>query len=427
MTAEVAVYNRSTIALAADSASTISNGRTQKIYNNAEKLFALTKHYPVGIMVYGAGELLDIPWELIIKSYRKKLKGECFNTLQEYVDSFFDFIPEFFSKIPLNVVKVFLQSTIMNYYEYVEEKANIETSHTLEEKISLLTDAMQDEVEILSDEDSCYLAGFSFKDQKLIRESIKPIINDVVNGLELNEVSKSTINSFKRVFTKLSVLALCKSNHLDTDLSGLVFAGYGEQEYLPQILTYEVNGMVVDKLRFDKLNHKCSSHGEIAIIPFAQQTEVQTFIAGVSNHIRKLYTEMSNVLCQTALIELVEILEDIPGLEDGIKQQKIKSMSGRLSDMFDEKTTFINEYIKDNHVDKIVLMLQHLPKNELAYMAESLVNLTAFKRKVSNETDTVGGPIDVAVISKGDGFVWVKRKHYFPGELNQDRYLQNCD
>ena len=28
------------------------------------------------------------------------------------------------------------------------------------------------------------------------------------------------------------------------------------------------------------------------------------------------------------------------------------------------------------------------------------------------------GPVDVAVITKGDGFVWLKRKHYFPAELN---------
>lgn len=59
-----------------------------------------------------------------------------------------------------------------------------------------------------------------------------------------------------------------------------------------------------------------------------------------------------------------------------------------------------------------------LPKDELAAMAEALVNLTSFKRKVSMETETVGGPIDVAVISKGDGFIWIKRKHYFKSELN---------
>ena len=30
----------------------------------------------------------------------------------------------------------------------------------------------------------------------------------------------------------------------------------------------------------------------------------------------------------------------------------------------------------------------------------------------------MGGPVDVAVISKGDGFIWIKRKHYFSPELN---------
>jgi hypothetical protein len=51
-------------------------------------------------------------------------------------------------------------------------------------------------------------------------------------------------------------------------------------------------------------------------------------------------------------------------------------------------------------------------------MAEALVNLTSFRRRVSMDAETVGGPIDVAVISKGDGFVWIKRKHYFGAELN---------
>ena len=51
-------------------------------------------------------------------------------------------------------------------------------------------------------------------------------------------------------------------------------------------------------------------------------------------------------------------------------------------------------------------------------MAETLVNLTSFKRRVTPEAETVGGPINVAVISKGDGLIWIKRKHYFTPELN---------
>ena len=73
--------------------------------------------------------------------------------------------------------------------------------------------------------------------------------------------------------------------------------------------------------------------------------------------------------------------------------------------------------------------MSFLPKGELAEMAESLVNLTSFKRRVTLDVETVGGPIDVAVISKGDGFVWIKRKHYFDPEHNPHffiNYYRNC-
>jgi hypothetical protein len=46
------------------------------------------------------------------------------------------------------------------------------------------------------------------------------------------------------------------------------------------------------------------------------------------------------------------------------------------------------------------------------------VALTSLKRRVSSDAETVGGAIDVALISKGDGFVWIKRKYYFPEQLN---------
>ena len=75
-------------------------------------------------------------------------------------------------------------------------------------------------------------------------------------------------------------------------------------------------------------------------------------------------------------------------------------------------------YRREAYADPIMDVVAALPKDELAAMAESLVNLTKFKRRVSNQTETVGGPIDVAVITKGDGFVWIRRKHYFAPDLN---------
>ena len=78
----------------------------------------------------------------------------------------------------------------------------------------------------------------------------------------------------------------------------------------------------------------------------------------------------------------------------------------------------VNEWARENHIDKVLNAVSVLPKDELASMAESLVNLTSFKRRVTLDAETVGGPIDVAVISKGDGFVWIQRKHYFDSGEN---------
>jgi len=63
-------------------------------------------------------------------------------------------------------------------------------------------------------------------------------------------------------------------------------------------------------------------------------------------------------------------------------------------------------------------MMAMMPKQELIQLAEALVSITAIERKASREEATVGGPIDVAIITKHEGFVWIKRKHYFPKELN---------
>jgi adenine C2-methylase RlmN of 23S rRNA A2503 and tRNA A37 len=80
MTAEVAVMNKSAVALAADSAVTIeyTQGDTQheKVFNTANKLFTLSKHHPIGIMVNNTMELGGVPWETIVKYFRLSLSDK---------------------------------------------------------------------------------------------------------------------------------------------------------------------------------------------------------------------------------------------------------------------------------------------------------------------------------------------------------------
>ncbi|MEO1287580.1 MAG: hypothetical protein AAFV93_07415 [Chloroflexota bacterium] len=70
MTAEVIIMNRQAIALAADSAVTFQSG---KIFNSANKLYMLTPNHPVGVLIYNNAALMNVSWEILIKSYRDYL------------------------------------------------------------------------------------------------------------------------------------------------------------------------------------------------------------------------------------------------------------------------------------------------------------------------------------------------------------------
>jgi hypothetical protein len=69
-------------------------------------------------------------------------------------------------------------------------------------------------------------------------------------------------------------------------------------------------------------------------------------------------------------------------------------------------------------------VLGDLPVEEMAELAETLVNLQSLKEKVTKPSASVGGPVDVAIITKSEGLVWTKRKLFFDPELNPRYHLR---
>jgi len=70
MTTEIAVSNQLGIALATDSAVTITSAGHRKVFNTADKLFELSATCPVAVMINGNMDCLGTPWEILIKSFR---------------------------------------------------------------------------------------------------------------------------------------------------------------------------------------------------------------------------------------------------------------------------------------------------------------------------------------------------------------------
>jgi hypothetical protein len=84
--------NKLAIALAADSAVTITTDTGDKVYNTANKLFTLSKLAPVGLLLYNATEINGLPVEVIVKEFRENLGARRFKSLDSYADRFWSFL-----------------------------------------------------------------------------------------------------------------------------------------------------------------------------------------------------------------------------------------------------------------------------------------------------------------------------------------------
>lgn len=122
MTAEIAIMNKEAIALASDSAVTMTGGDRQKIFTSAHKLFALSKYHPVGIMVYGNAIFMSVPWETIIKIYRKNLSKKKFDTLNEYANDFIEFLDNGNPLFPHSIQEEYLRDSIYSYFNLIKKQ-----------------------------------------------------------------------------------------------------------------------------------------------------------------------------------------------------------------------------------------------------------------------------------------------------------------
>jgi hypothetical protein len=197
--------------------------------------------------------------------------------------------------------------------------------------------------------------------------------------------------------------------------TGVVIAGYGKSDIFPNIIAFELDGVVADRLKYRKRQKVDIDRVNLtaAIIPFAQHDMADRFLYGIDPEVEKDIAEyLENTIRQTGN----SIIGDLPRSRSkkGLTEKLEQAISVAVQEFRDSGL----REIKENNKKLIQDMVSFMPKQELSNFAESLINITSIKRKVSAERETVGGPIDVAVISRSDGFVWVKRKHYFDPSLN---------
>ena len=416
MTAEVGILNTMGVALAADSAVSIGPG-ADKIYSSAEKLFNLSESAPVGVMIHGNAAFLGVPWETIIKTYRKKRRGKTFATLVEYRDDFLKFVSGNRKMFPAKLQSDYTVYLINTYLLHVREKLRVTLDRRAEAEDGLddvdiapiVHEVIQKNFDHVVDKEK--LPGFG---PATIGDIRKQFSRDITAAKKTVFAELPIAPKTQRLMSRLVIEVLTR-DHLSPFLTGVVFAGFGEDEYMPRLYAHRLEIMVRNKIRaVQELDVEISHENTASVIPFAQQEMVQAFMDGIdptiSAQIRDTSAKLFHGVVEGLIAEVAKHDEKLAGSLGRRASLGIESMLAATHRSWDEQS--------QNHWRPIVTNVSSLPKDELASMAEALVNLTKFRRRVSQDRETVGGPIDVAVITKGDGFVWVKRKHYFKPELN---------
>ena len=307
MTAIVGILNKRGIAIASDSAVTFTNAIQEvaiqnknekvisvkdKVVNSGDKMLRLKDNQPVAVMIVGNSLLTKLPWDVIVRWYRKQNDSSGFPKLEDYVQQF----------------KVFVDSEII-------------ASH---------------------------------------------IKNDVV--LKENE----------RTF--------------------LVFAGYGEDEAYPSIYQYEVTGINKSKLQW-QLSGSANISGE---------QESNIFTSGQSDIIDAIELGIQNERIGVIRKRFQTLIEDL------LTQNLLDSLIGKIDypAIRQEVADLIRESGKD-HLRQHLEAIKQFDLQKMACLAENLIKATELHRKITFRQEGVGGLVDLAVITREDGFQWLNRKSWY--------------
>lgn len=352
MTAEIAILNTHGVALAADSAITINVGENeQKIYNSANKIFTLSKYYPVGVMIFNNANFMEIEWEIIIKEYRKSLGNTSFDNLFEYADHFLDYVANY-EYISIEQQKRYLFSLCLNVFSRIK---------------NLFIDTLKNDYKEINNISSVQIHKSFNKTIKEFKGSLEEMTNENDFDMDVEFINSSLEEidqAMKFVFENFTISKKQKNELIDilyndiqkgqcirnkySGYSGIVITGYGNKEIFPSICVYHVFGKAGKS--FIRINaHKDTITFEhmASILPFAQTEMVNSFMEGI------------DPIFENTIIEQLETLVDAMNVLDKTYQEKLNKIKNNFFN-------YIKEFKRNVYIDPIMDIVKSLQKSDLA-------------------------------------------------------------
>ncbi len=422
MTTEVAVLNKLAVALAADSASTIDTGRNRKIYNSANKIFDLSEAQPLGLMIYGNAEFMGLPFELVIKEFRRLMGGTCFSTVAECTDRFLSYLSSEV-QVSQNDEEQLIYAVARPILREVETAVETEILHKWAKEYAAHDKSSSAPAPDLIDYINAHLLirlgdwrkkapspHFGRTTPKEIAARYSQAISTALNWFYKAPKNAQTDSLFAELIAEVVY-----REPLSPGKAGVVIAGFGTAELCPSLRWIELDGIFSGSLKWrqgDTIEVGRGSTGA-KVIAFAQHDIAELFLAGIGPSDERYITDYVG----QQLVNLAGVAKQavLAGAAQGSAQaDRIDAEVKKLANDFKAAL----QLRKNSSRSRILDMVRFMPVQELVVLAESLIEITSLKRRVTDDLETVGGAVDVAAITRSEGLVWIKRKHYFDPELN---------
>ena len=394
LTSEVLIMTPSAVAMAADSVVTVNDNKT---YGGVNKLFMLSNDPPMGIMTYNNANFLNFPMETIIKDFRYQTIKKELNTIRDFKDSFETYLNNLANG--KDKIKYF---SIMDKFRDFINQINNDLSY-----VSNFINPINSETFNVDNERYERLLFENDEFKKVYDCEIKKLAGNIKCDDEID-----LIVLLKRLFIKRWVL---------DEFIGIVIAGFNNENLFPSCIHFKIIVLDGFKFIFDDFEEECvDSENAVILKPFAQTNVISNFLNGIdvstNYHIVSYFNKVINDYSMN-LGELIKANRKINGKDEKEILNDLESLKKNNKQVVLDFLGFI-ETLKDKNSEPILKSIRSLPKEELANLSESLINTTSLKVKVQDNLETVGGDVDVAIITKCDGFVWIKRKYYFEKSLN---------
>jgi len=181
--------------------------------------------------------------------------------------------------------------------------------------------------------------------------------------------------------TQVAITGTYKQDISLLDKTGLVIAGYGDDDFFPSCIVYECWGVVLGKFIFKETKRRAASHESVSrILPVAQSEMVNTFVNGISPRGFRLIGSMFRKALRDFEKAACEGEQDRTTLRNEARE---KFLDALLDGLFQE------------HSIPLRRVVGSLSISELAELAETLITIESLKERVTQPTESVSGPVDV--------------------------------